>query len=72
MKMKKLDPIKHEDFREAQKYLEDKSIENGRTAFKIRSQILESVPGSSAYFSYFPWRSSFIFFLNFQNCVELY
>ena len=46
MKMKKLDPIKHEDFREAQKYLQDKSIENGRTAFKIRSQMLENIPGN--------------------------
>ena len=45
-KMKKLDPIKHEDFSEAQKYLQDKSIENGRTAFKLRSQMLENTPGN--------------------------
>ena len=45
-KMKKLDPIKHEDFSEAQKYLQDKSIENGRTAFKLRSQMLENIPGN--------------------------
>ena len=46
MKMNKLDPIKHEDFREAQKYFQDKSIENGRTAFKVRSQMLENIPGN--------------------------
>ena len=40
MKMKKLDPIKHEDFKEAQKYLYDKSIENGRMAFKVRTQMI--------------------------------
>ena len=36
IKMKKLDTIKHEDFREAQKYFQDKSIENGRTALKSK------------------------------------
>ena len=48
-KMKKLDPIKHEDFREAQKYLQEKSIENGRAAFKVRSQMLENIPGNFKY-----------------------
>ena len=46
MKMKKLDPIKHEDFKEAQKYLYDKSIENGRMAFKVRTQMIETIPGN--------------------------
>ena len=46
MKMKKLDPIKHEDFTEAQQYLKDKSIENGRMAFRIRSQMLDNIPGN--------------------------
>ena len=41
-----LDKIKHEDFRDAQQYLKDKSIENGRVSFKIRSQMLENMPGN--------------------------
>ena len=46
MKMKKLDPIKHEDFREAKQYLKDKSIENGRMAFRIRTQMSDKIPGN--------------------------
>ena len=46
MKMKKLEPIRHEELKEAQQYLQDKSIENGRMAFKIRSQMLENIPGN--------------------------
>ena len=46
MKMKKQDHIKNEDFEEAQHYLHDKSIENGRMAFKVRTQMLETIPGN--------------------------
>ena len=46
MKMKKLDPIKHEDFRVAQQYLKVKSIENGRMAFRIRTQMIDKIPGN--------------------------
>ena len=45
-KMKKLEPIKNEDFTEVQNYFLDKSIENGRMSFKIRSQMLENIPGN--------------------------
>ena len=45
--MKKLEPIKNEDFTEVQNYFLDKSIENGRMSFKIRSQMLENIPGNS-------------------------
>jgi hypothetical protein len=44
--MKKLEPIKGEDFRETQKYFMDKSIENGRTSFQIRTQMLKDIPGN--------------------------
>jgi hypothetical protein len=45
-KMKKLDPIKDQDFGEVQNYFMDKSIENAGMSFKIRSQILEEIPGN--------------------------
>ena len=45
-KMKKLEPIKGEDFRETQKYFMDKSIENGRMSFQIRTQMLKDIPGN--------------------------
>ena len=44
--MKKLEPIKGEDFRTIQNYFHDKSIENGRMAFKIRTQMLEDIPAN--------------------------
>ena len=44
--MKKLDPIKDEDFRETQSYFMDKSIENGRMAFRIRCQMVDNIPGN--------------------------
>ena len=44
--MKKLDPVNKEDFLEVQEYFTDKSLENGRTAFKIRTQMLEDIPGN--------------------------
>jgi hypothetical protein len=42
----KLDAIKEEDFREVQQYFNDKSVENTRMAFKIRSQIIPEIPGN--------------------------
>ena len=45
-KMKKLDPIKTEDFTEVQNYFNEKPIDNGRMSFKLRSQMLEDVPGN--------------------------
>jgi hypothetical protein len=45
-KMKKLEPIKGEDFLGTQKYFMDKSIENGRMSFQIRTQMLKDIPGN--------------------------
>ena len=45
-KMTKLEPIKADNFLEVQNYFLDKSIENGRLSFKIRSQMLENIPGN--------------------------
>ena len=42
--MKKLDPIKDEDFRNTQSYFTDKSIENGRMSFRIRCQMVDNIP----------------------------
>ena len=42
----KLDAIKDNDFTEAQEYLKDKSIDNSRMAFKVRSQMLSDIPGN--------------------------
>ena len=44
-KMSKLEPIKADNFLEVQDYFMDKSIENGRLSFKIRSQMLD-IPGN--------------------------
>ena len=44
--MTKLEPIKNDDFRQAQEYFKNKSIENGRMAFRIRSQMLDGIPGN--------------------------
>ena len=44
--MSKLEPIKMDNFKEVQNYFLDKSIENGRVSFKIRSQMLENIPGN--------------------------
>ena len=45
-KMKKLEPIKGEEFKETQRYFMDKSIENGRMSFQIRAQMLKDIPGN--------------------------
>jgi hypothetical protein len=36
--MTKLEPIKNDDFRQAQEYFKNKSIENGRMAFRITAR----------------------------------
>ena len=43
---KKLGDIKDEDFATVQDYFNDKSIANTRMAFKIRSQMVEEIPGN--------------------------
>ena len=45
-KMRKLEKIKDEDFKQVQDYFNNKSIENARMAFKVRCQMLESIPGN--------------------------
>ena len=44
--MSKLEPIKNDDFREKQEYFNNKSIENGRMSFRIRTQMLDDIPGN--------------------------
>ena len=46
MSMKKLDQIKNDDLIQVQGYFENKSIENARMSFKLRSQMLENIPGN--------------------------
>ena len=43
---KKLEDIKEEDFHKIQDYFYDKSVENTRMAFKIRSQMVADIPGN--------------------------
>ena len=43
---KKLEDIKEEDFREVQPYFMDKSVEKVRMAFKIRTQMVQDIPGN--------------------------
>jgi hypothetical protein len=42
----KLEDIKNSDFSNFQAYFRDKNIENARTKFKIRSKMLEKIPGN--------------------------
>jgi hypothetical protein len=42
----KLEHIKNEDFKEVQKYFSEKSVENTRMAFKIRTQMVPEIPGN--------------------------
>ena len=44
--MTKLEPTKNADFEEKQEQFNSKSIENGRMAFRIRSQMLDDIPGN--------------------------
>ena len=43
---KKLKDIKDDDFRNVQEYFSDKSVANGRMAFRIRSQMVEGIPSN--------------------------
>ena len=45
-KQTKLEGIKGEDFRNIQEYFDEKSIENSRMSFKIRSQMVPDIPGN--------------------------
>ena len=45
-KYKKLDDVKHEDFREVQSYMKNKSVSIGRMAFKIRSKMVTDIPAN--------------------------
>ena len=42
----KLEAIKGDDFTEVQEYFNDKSVANGRMAFKVRSQMVPDIPGN--------------------------
>ena len=43
---KKLDNIKDEDFSEIQQYFTEKSVENTRMGFMIRTQMVPKIPGN--------------------------
>ena len=43
---KKLDAIKEDDFSDVQPYFKDKSVENVRMAFKIRTEMVPEIPGN--------------------------
>ena len=40
----KLEHIKHEDLREVHKYVGEKSVENTRMAFKVRTHMVPEIP----------------------------
>ena len=42
----KLEGIKNEDFRNIQPYFLDKSVENARLAFRIRTKLVKHIPGN--------------------------
>ena len=42
---RRLQDIKNSDFSKVQPYFNDRSLENARTKFKIRTKMLEKVPG---------------------------
>lgn len=42
----KLEDVKHEDFREVQPYMKNKSVAMGRMAFKIRTKMVADIPGN--------------------------
>ena len=43
---KKLEDNKYDDFSVEQPYMDEKSVEVGRTAFKIRSKMVEDIPAN--------------------------
>ena len=42
----KLEPIKNEDFRKVQNYFGEKSVHTCRMAFRVRSQMVNDIPGN--------------------------
>ena len=42
----KLEDIQHEDFWKIQPYFLDKSVENTRTAFRVRTKLIKNIPGN--------------------------
>ena len=42
----KLEEIKHEDFCKIQPYFYDKSVDNTRLAFRIRTKLVKKIPGN--------------------------
>ena len=42
----KLEDIKHDNFRAFQSYFNDKNLETARMKFKIRTKMLEKIPGN--------------------------
>ena len=45
-KSSKLESIKDDDFTQPQSYMHNKSVINGRLAFRIRSQMLDKIPAN--------------------------
>ena len=45
-KSSKLEHIQHEDIRKIQPYFFDKSVENTRLAFRIRTKLVQKIPGN--------------------------
>ena len=43
---KKLQDIQHEDYREIQTYFQEKSVENTRFSFRIRTKLVPNIPGN--------------------------
>ena len=43
---KKIIDLVSDDFAEAQKYFHDRSVENGRLAFRIRTQMVDEIPAN--------------------------
>ena len=42
----KLENIKHEEFHEVQEYFHEKSVEKSKMAFKVRSHMVQDIPGN--------------------------
>ena len=45
-KYKKMKEVQYDDFTDEQPYMHEKSLAVGRTAFKIRCQMLPGIPGN--------------------------
>ena len=46
LKCKKLEDVRNQDFSIPQKYLEEKSVDNARLAFRARSNMIKSIKGN--------------------------